>query len=66
MEYFLLFVHLLMDTQNIGCFPVLAIVNSAAMNIGVCVSFQMIVFSRCMPKSGHISCNHIVTLFLVL
>ena len=54
MEYFLLFVHLLMDTQNIGCFPVLAIVNSAAMNIGVCVSFLIIsfVFFGYIPRSG--------------
>ena len=54
MEYFPLFVHLLMDTQNIGCFPVLAIVNSAAVNIGVCVSFLIIsfVFFGYIPRSG--------------
>ena len=34
------------------CFHVLAIVNSAAMNIGVHVSFQITVFSRYMPRSG--------------
>ena len=38
-----------MDT---GCFPVPAIVNSAAMNIGVHVSFQIMAFSRYMPRSG--------------
>ena len=31
---------------------VLAIVNSAAMNIGVHISFQTMVFSRYMPRSG--------------
>ena len=34
------------------CFHVLAIVNSAAMNIGVHVSFQIKVFSRYMPRNG--------------
>ena len=38
--------------RHLGCFHVLAIVNSAAMNIGVHVSFQIMVFSRFMPKSG--------------
>ena len=33
-------------------FHVLAIVNSAAMNIGVRVSFQIMFFSGYMPKSG--------------
>ena len=30
----------------LGCFYVLAVVNGAAMNIGVNVSFQIMVFSR--------------------
>ena len=37
---------------HLGCFHVLAIVNSAAMNIGVHVSFQIMVFSRYMPRCG--------------
>ena len=36
----------------IGCFHVLAIINSAAMNIGVHVSLSDLVSSVCMPGSG--------------
>ena len=35
-----------------GCFNVLAIINSAAMNVGVHVSLSILVFSVCMPSSG--------------
>ena len=35
---------------HLGCFYVLAIVNSAAM--GVCISFHMMVFSRYSPRRG--------------
>ena len=35
-----------------GCFRVLAIINSAAMNIGVHVSLSDLVSSVCMPRSG--------------
>ena len=37
---------------HLGCFHALAIVNSAAMNIGVHVSFQIMVFSGYVPRSG--------------
>ena len=37
---------------HLGCFHVLAIVNSAAMNNGVHVSFLMLLSSEYMPRSG--------------
>ena len=36
--------------EHLGCFHVLAIVNNAAVNIWVKVSFQIIVFSGCIPR----------------
>ena len=37
---------------DLGCFHVLAIVNSAAVNNGIHVSFSILVSSRCMLRSG--------------
>ena len=49
--YHIVFIYSSVD-GHLGCFHVLAIVNSAAMNIGVKVSFWIRVFSRYMPRSG--------------
>ena len=37
---------------HLGCFHVLAVINSAAMNIGVHMSLSDLVSSVCMPRSG--------------
>ena len=37
--------------EHLGCFHVLAIVNSGAINIGVHVYFLRVIFSRYMPRS---------------
>ena len=44
-------IHLSAD-GHLGCFHVLAIINSAAMNIGVHVSLSDLVSSVCVPRSG--------------
>ena len=44
-------IHLSAD-GHLGCFHVLAVINSAAMNIGVHVSLSDLVSSVCMPRSG--------------
>ena len=49
--YHVFFIHSSVD-GHLGCFPVLAIVNRAAMNTGVHVSFWIMVFSGYMPSSG--------------
>ena len=49
--YHIFFIHSSVD-GHLGCFHVLAIVNSAAVNIGVHVSFWIMVFSGYMPNIG--------------
>ena len=49
--YHIFFIHSSVG-GHLGCFHALAIVYSAAVNIVVHVSFQIMVFSRCMPRSG--------------
>ena len=45
------FIHSSVD-GHLGCFHVLAIVNSAAMNNGIHASFLILVSSEYMPRSG--------------
>ena len=49
--YHSFFIHSSAD-GHLGCFHALAIVNSAAMNTGVHVSFSILVSSGYMPRSG--------------
>ena len=49
--YHIFFIHSCVD-GHLGCFHVLAVVNSVAVNIGVHMSFRIAVFSGCMPSGG--------------
>ena len=44
-----LYIHL---WTRVGCFHVLILIQSTAVNIGVYISFQITAFSECMPRSG--------------
>ena len=48
--YYDFFIHSSVD-GHLGCFHVLAIVNSAVMNNGIHVSLSILVSSGCMPRS---------------
>ena len=49
--FHIFFIHSSVD-GHLGCFQVLAVVNRAAMNFGVHVSFQIRVLSGYLPSSG--------------
>ena len=59
--YHIFLIHSSVD-GHLGCFCVLAIVNRAAVNFGVHISFRIrvfsreLVFSRYMPRSGIAGC----------
>ena len=49
--YHIFFIHSSVN-EYLGCFCILTIVNSASVNIGVHVTFQIVVFSGYMSRSG--------------
>ena len=62
--YYSLFIHSSVD-GHLRCFHIVAIVNSAAVNIGVHVSFSILVSSGYIPSSGMVgSCGSYTPSFL--
>ena len=59
------FIHSSVD-GHLTCVHVLAIANSAAMNTGVHISFQIMVFFRYMSRSGIAGSYGIFSLFITL
>ena len=59
--YYIFFIHSSVD-GHLGCFCALAVVNSAAMNIWVHVSFLMMVFSGYLPTSNITGLNDVLIL----
>ena len=61
------FIHSSFD-RHLGCFYVLAIINSAAMNIGIHVSLNSLFFYKCFPSwtSHSLGFSHLTYLFLWL
>ena len=62
--YHIFFIHPSVD-GHLDCFHILAIINSAAMNIGVHASFQIMFFSGYMPRNG-IAGSYVCSVFSFL
>ena len=59
--YHIFFIHSSID-EHLGCFHVMGIVNSAAMNTGLHVSFRLFFSQGICPVVGFL--GHMVVLFL--